>query len=160
MKGEPYGGFTLTEPPAEGMAFDGWYTLEGNRITADTIVERDYVVTSRWREIQGYEILSLQALDSKDQTLDGIPDEGFYLSAEVYKSAGAGRSVLLLVTYDQKGKMQDTYFMKAGLPEKTTCSLGVWVKNELGQVAQCRAFVLDSLADPTPLCKAAVLEKA
>ena len=159
LKGHPYGGFTDTEPPKEGYAFDGWYTEDGVLIDADTIVEESYVVTVHWRQIYGYEVLALEAQDSKGNALDGIPEGGFYLSTKVYKSEGTGSSVLFLVTYTDRGQMLDTYFLKANVPEGTTYSLGVWVDNDGGRVGECRAFVLESLSGAVPLCEAAVLEK-
>ena len=157
LKGEPYGGFTDTAPPAEGYAFDGWYTGNGDRIEADDIVEQSHVVTVRWREIYGYEVTALEAQDRSGNGLDGIPDGGFYLSAEIYKSEGTGSSVLLLVTYTDRGQLLDTYFLQADVPEGTAYSLGVWVPNRDGRVGECQAFVLESLSSAVPLCKAAVL---
>ena len=158
LKGQPYGGFTATEPPEEGLAFDGWYTKDGALIEADDIAQESHVVTVRWREIFGYEILSLEAQDARGNVLEGIPADGFYLSAELYKSAGTGSSVLFLVTYSDRGQMLDTYFLKAKLPDQTAYSLGVWIDNHDGRVGECRAFVLDSLTGVTPLCKSAVLQ--
>ena len=159
LKGEPYGSFSAVKPPEEGYAFDGWYTMDGTRLRETDLVKRNLVVYSGWREIHGYEILSLQAEDSKGNVLEGIPDKGFYLSAEIYKAQDGGKSVALLVTYSQRGQMLDTYFLRADVPQGTTYSLGVWIDNRDGQVYECRAFVLESLAGAVPLCEAAVLEK-
>ena len=159
LQGQPYGSFTDVKPLADGLAFDGWYTENGVRLEADDIVENSHVVTVRWREIYGYEVTALEAQDRSGNGLDGIPDGGFYLSADVYKSAGTGPSVLLLVTYTDRGQLLDTYFLKANVPAGTLYSLGVWVPNRDGRVGECRAFVLESLSSAVPLCRDAVLKK-
>ena len=159
LKGEPYGGFTAAKPPAEELTFDGWYTADGILIEADDIVEKSYVVTARWRGSYDYTVTALEAQDRSGNELDGIPDGGFYLSAEIYKSEGTGSSVLLLVTYTDRGQLLDTYFLKANVPAGTLYSLGVWVPNRDGRVGECRAFVLESLSSAVPLCRDAVLKK-
>jgi len=156
-KGEPYGRFTAVVPLREGLAFDGWYTEDGMLLEADDIVEESHVVTVRWRQIYGYEVTALDAWASDGTVLDGIPENGFYLTAEIYKSEGTGSSVLFLATYTDRGQMLDTYFLKADVPEGTSYSLGVWVDNTDGAIGECRAFVLESMSSAVPLCKEAVL---
>ena len=128
-------------------------------IEADDIVEKSYVVTARWRGSYDYTVTALEAQDRGGNELDGIPDGGFYLSAEIYKSEGTGSSVLLLVTYTDRGQLLDTYFLKANVPAGTLYSLGIWVPNRDGRVGECRAFVLESLSSAVPLCRDAVLKK-
>ena len=157
-KGEPYGSFTDVEPPVDGYVLDGWYTSAGKQITEETIVQSNLVVTARWRERYDYEILSLEALDSQGEPVEGIPESGFYLAAEVWSGSGTGPSVLLLVTYTDRGQMLDTYFLKAAVPAGNAYSLGVWINNKSGQVGECQAILLDSLSGTKPLCQSAVLK--
>lgn len=159
LKGEPYGSFTAVEPPEEGYVLEGWFTAEGRQVLEEDPVEKSLVVYTRWREIHGYEVLSLQAEDSKGNLLDTIPNDGFYLSAEIYKALDGGESVLLLTTYSQRGQLLDIWFLRTNVPAGTRYTLGVWVDDPMGQIAECRAFVLDSLGSAVPLCEPAVLKK-
>ena len=141
-----------------GYALDGWYTSAGKQITEETIVQSNLVVTARWRERYEYEILSLETLNGRGEPVEGIPKSGFYLAAEVWRASGTGPSVLLLVTYTDRGQMLDTYFLKADVPAGNAYSLGVWINNKSGQVGECQAILLDSLSGTKPLCRSAVLK--
>lgn len=159
--GEPYGAFSRVDPADTALPyFLGWYTASGVRILESTIVTQDLTVQPRWglnEDAGAYDIVGLQALDGSGNPLDGFPDGGFYLEAEIYKAWNAGESVLMLVTYTAEGQMLDSWFLRADVPGGMRYSLGAWVENRDGRVGTAKAFLFPSLSDPTPLCSAAEL---
>lgn len=159
LAGEPYGSFSTVTPPSAGLYFAGWLTADGRLITEDTIVTESLTVFVRWSETQlpleGYEIRSLQLLTAGGAALTEIPDGGFYAEAEIVKGLLAEEAVVMIVSYTADGRMLDTHYLRADVPNGSVYSLGAWIANKDGSVGRVKAFVLSGLAEGIPLCEAA-----
>ena len=141
-----------------------WGVSDGTRVSVVTDHFSVYIIASTsvdQNSIEGgYNIDSLQILDSDGQVLNSIPSGEFYVEADLSKSDKAEDAVLVLAAYDSDGKMLRLYCENLGDVETaetdtdSTVSRKIRVENPDSEVAEVRTFVLRSLGMPVSLCPA------
>ena len=98
-----------------------------------------------------YRIGSLTVLNGDGQPLENIPENDFYVNAEILRSEDAADAFIILAAYDQNGKMLHVYCTETDAESESGVS-DIRVENPDGTVEEIGAFLVPSLEMPTPLC--------
>ena len=135
-----------------GYTFGGWYldkdlTQEAN-ITA--MPTQDTTIYAKWTAIgegrgEEYKINGITLLGSDYEPAQGIPTGGFWAQVSVTNLSSESMDTLILTAYDKDGRIQDMYFLCADPQVGQTFTLGVWIDNSDGSIAELRAIIIPVL---------------
>ena len=97
-----------------------------------------------------YKINGITLLGSDYEPAQGIPIGGFWAQVSVTNLCSSTMDTLILTVYDADGRIQDMYFLCADPQVGQTFTLGVWIDNSDGKIAELRAIIIPMLGGSMP----------
>jgi len=147
-------------PSKYGCIFDSWY-LDAQLtqpFAFQTMPGQNFTLYAKWTTVGAgrgieYTINAIRVKSGDYTDLKQIPSGSFYAEVDVTNRSSGTMDTLVLAAYDSSGRMLELYYMYANPPIGYTFTLGTYVKNEGGEIARLKAFMLPMLGGTVPLAE-------
>lgn len=98
-----------------------------------------------------YSITGVTLFDPSYNVVSSIPSGVFFAEVEVTNNAYTGRANVMLVSYDEQGRLLETNYAYVNLAIGQSFTYGASFTNKDGQAASVKGFVFSSLQGMKPL---------